>query len=144
MRLPTSTGSLDIKTLRAHYTAGTLTPEQVIAAVYERLDKQDDDHVWITLVPREQTLARAKHLAASLHLPFAGIPFAVKDNMDVIGYATTVGGPDFAYVPETTASVVERLEQAGAVLIGKTNLDQFATGLVGSPPPGNARYPCQR
>ena len=139
---PVSTGSLDIKTLRAHYSAGTLTPEQVIAAVYERLDQQGDDHVWITLVPREQALARAKHLAASLHLPLAGMPFAVKDNMDVTGYPTTVGCPDFAYMPETTARVVERLEQAGAILIGKTNLDQFATGLVGTRSPyGTPRNP---
>ena len=141
-RWPVSTGSLDIKTLRAHYSAGTLTPEQVIAAVYERLDQQGDDHVWISLVPREQALARAKHLAASLHLPLAGMPFAVKDNMDVTGYPTTVGCPDFAYMPETTARVVERLERAGAILIGKTNLDQFATGLVGTRSPyGTPRNP---
>jgi allophanate hydrolase len=136
------TGSLDITTLRTHYTAGSLTPTQAIAAVYERLASQGEDHVWITLVPRDQAQARAEYLTGNLHLPLAGVPFAVKDNIDVVGYPTTAGCPDFAYMPEKTARVVERLEQAGAVLIGKTNLDQFATGLVGTRSPyGTPRNP---
>ena len=71
-------------------------------------------------------------------LPLYGIPFAVKDNIDVAGLPTTAACPAFAYVPERSAHVVERLEQAGAILIGKTNLDQFATGLVGTRSPYGA------
>ena len=63
--------------------------------------------------------------------PLFGVPFAVKDNIDVAGLPTTAACPAFAYTPERSAFVVERLERAGAIVIGKTNLDQFATGLVG-------------
>jgi allophanate hydrolase len=136
------TGSLDMQTLRHHYLTGALTPERVVTAVYERIAAQGNDHVWITLLPRERVLAQAQHSMTQLYQPLAGIPFAVKDNIDVAGYPTTVACADFAYVPEKTATVVERLEQAGAILIGKTNLDQFATGLVGTRSPyGTPRNP---
>ena len=67
--------------------------------------------------------------------PLWGVPFAVKDNIDVHGLPTTAACPAFAYAPARTATVVQRLEAAGAVLLGKTNLDQFATGLVGTRSP---------
>jgi allophanate hydrolase len=73
--------------------------------------------------------------AAGENLPLAGVPYAVKDNIDVAGLPTTAGCPQFAYTPQRSATVVERLEAAGAVLLGKTNLDQFATGLVGARSP---------
>ena len=73
--------------------------------------------------------------AAAPRGPLYGIPFAVKDNIDVAGLPTTCACPEFAYVAERSATVVERLEQAGAILIGKTNLDQFATGLNGTRSP---------
>jgi allophanate hydrolase len=85
--------------------------------------------VWISLADRAATLARARDIDPTL--PLAGVPFAVKDNIDVAGMPTTAGCPAYAYVPTRTASVAQRLLDAGAVLIGKTNLDQFATGLVG-------------
>jgi allophanate hydrolase len=92
--------------------------------------------VWITRVPRDELLRAAERLDdAEPSLPLYGIPFAVKDNIDVAGMPTTAACPEFAYVPERSATVVERLEAAGAVLIGKTNLDQFATGLVGTRSP---------
>ena len=91
------------------------------------------DGVWITTVPAEEVRARAAAVPAGL--PLAGLTFAVKDNIDVAGMPTTAACPDFAYVPERTAPVVQRLLDAGAVLVGKTNLDQFATGLTGARSP---------
>ena len=91
--------------------------------------------VWIALAARERVLddARAlqKRRAAGERLPLYGLPFAVKDNIDVAGLPTTAACPAFAYRPEAHARVVARLIAAGALPIGKTNLDQFATGLVG-------------
>jgi allophanate hydrolase len=98
--------------------------------------------VWITRVAPEEVLAAAAavdaRVAAGERLPLAGVPFAVKDNIDVEGQPTTAGCRAFAYRPDATAFVVERLLAAGAVLIGKTNLDQFATGLVGARSPYGA------
>lgn len=124
--------SLDISTLRAGYASGTLTPESVLDQVYDRITAMGEHPVWITLLPKADALAR---LAAAPKGPLWGIPFAVKDNIDVAGLPTTAACPDFAHVPSRSACVVEKLEAAGAVLIGKTNLDQFATGLVGTRSP---------
>jgi allophanate hydrolase len=125
------TESLAIAHLLAQYRSGSLRPAEVVDAVYQRISGRDD-HVWISTVPRESALARAKELEAqSRDLPLYGIPFAVKDCFDVAGMPTTAGCPVYAFTPPRTAPVVERLLDAGAVLIGKTNMDQFATGLVG-------------
>jgi allophanate hydrolase len=98
--------------------------------------------VWITRVPETEVLALAgsvdARIAAGERLPLAGAPFAVKDNIDVAGLPTTAACPAFAYEAAVSAPVVERLVAAGAVLIGKTNLDQFATGLVGTRTPYGA------
>jgi len=100
-------------------------------AAYDLIQPQ----AWILRLPAEAVLAQARavdaRIAAGETLPLAGVPFAVKDNIDVAGWPTSAACPAFAYVPERSATVVERLVEAGAVLIGKTNLDQFATGLVG-------------
>jgi allophanate hydrolase len=92
-----------------------------------------DPAVWITRLPDAAILARARALAAEGPRGRAlwGVPFAVKDNIDVAGLPTTAACPGFAYVPPADAPAVRRLLDAGAVLVGKTNLDQFATGLVG-------------
>jgi allophanate hydrolase len=136
--------SLDLKTLAASYEKG-LRPTEIVEAVYDRIAARGEDNVWITLVPKELALARATALEASgdgARPPLWGIPFAVKDNIDVAGLPTTAACPDFLYMPDTSATVVEKLLAAGAILIGKTNLDQFATGLVGVRSPyGVARNP---
>ncbi|MBR9971449.1 allophanate hydrolase [Magnetospirillum sulfuroxidans] len=124
--------SLDIASLSAGYGAGTLTPAHVLDTVYARIDQQGERPVWITLVAKADALAQ---LAAAPKGKLWGIPFAVKDNIDVAGLPTTAGCPDFAYVPSRSAHVVEALQAEGAILIGKTNLDQFATGLVGTRSP---------
>ena len=130
---------LSLNHLRTRYQSGVLTPEDVLNDIYDRIESAPLHPVWITVVPRAEALARAKTLAAdSSTLPLYGIPFAVKDNIDVLGLRTTAGCPAYAYAPGQTAFVVERLQSAGALLIGKTNMDQFATGLVGTRSPYGA------
>jgi allophanate hydrolase len=126
------TTSLDIGTLANGYAAGVFTPDDIIAEIYSQIALRGTRPVWITLVPAERAIAQAK---AAPKGPLYGIPFAVKDNIDVAGLPTTCACPDFAYVPARSSTVVERLEAAGAILIGKTNMDQFATGLVGTRSP---------
>jgi allophanate hydrolase len=117
--------------LRADYGSGVIKPGHVIERLLPRLDA--DPAVWISRFDDAALLERAgavESLEPSTH-PLRGIPFAVKDNIDVAGLPTTAGCPAFSYRPERNASVVQMLLDAGAICIGKTNLDQFATGLVG-------------
>lgn len=132
--------SLQFASLRAAYRGGALRPGDVIDEVYNRIEAYPDDAVWISRFARDDVLARAEALdqADIEALPLFGIPFAVKDNIDVAGLSTTAACPDFAYAPENDATVVARLIAAGALPIGKTNLDQFATGLVGVRSPHGA------
>jgi allophanate hydrolase len=122
----------------AAHRSGATTPEATIADCYARIRAHDDPAVFISLRDEAEALAQAKALqakalAATGHadLPLYGVPVAVKDNIDVEGLPTTAACPAFAYQPTKAATCVARLEAAGAIVIGKTNLDQFATGLVG-------------
>jgi len=101
--------------------------------VFRRIRERGDDGVWISTVDEADLRTRAATVPADL--PLSGLTFAVKDNIDVAGLATTAACPDFAYLPRDTAPVVRRLLDAGALLVGKTNLDQFATGLTGTRSP---------
>ena len=133
--------SLELPVLQEAYGSGELTPSQLIEEIYQRIENYPDKAVWISLAEKEQALARARQLeesAGATELPLYGIPFAVKDNIDAAGFATTAGCPDYAYQPKQDAFAVKRLLDAGAILIGKTNLDQFATGLVGTRSPYGA------
>ncbi|WP_127504594.1 allophanate hydrolase [Actinoplanes solisilvae] len=103
------------------------------AFVEEVLGRPAAEGVWISTFSEGQL--RERVAAIDPGLPLAGVPFAVKDNIDVAGLPTTAGCPDFAYVPQRNAAVVQRLVDAGAVVVGKTNLDQFATGLTGARSP---------
>jgi len=137
---------LGVHALRSAYTAGTLDVGQVIAEVLKRIAAAGDDRVWITRTPDQELREAAARLDARrgeiARLPLYGVPFAVKDNIDVAGLATTAACPGFSYQPEQSAEVVRRLVEAGAIVVGKTNLDQFATGLVGVRSPyGVARNP---
>ena len=111
---------------------------EAIETLYGRLTAEPLNPVWISLVPREAALKRAREIEAHPELPLAGTTFAVKDNFDVAGMTTTAGCPAYGYHAEITATVVRRLEEAGALLVGKTNMDQFATGLVGTRSPYGA------
>lgn len=138
---------LHISKLQAAYADGDRTPVDVIREVYRRIRERGDDKVWITLVPEEDAVRAAEALgnyaskdeiSRVMDDPLWGIPFAVKDNIDVENMPTTAGCPSYAYTPDTNAPVVQLLLDAGALLIGKTNLDQFATGLVGTRSPYGA------
>ncbi len=124
--------SLDIDNLTALYEEKKTTPEAVIDEIYVQIHAKGIKPDWIVLLDKEVAKDRARRAPRG---PLYGIPFAVKDNIDVAGLPTTCACPAFAYTPERSATVVERLEAAGAVLIGKTNLDQFATGLNGTRSP---------
>jgi allophanate hydrolase len=115
------------------HRAGTVTPEQTVARSFERIRAHGDAAIFISLREQGEALAEARRLAANgpVGRPLYGVPVAVKDNIDVAGLPTTAACPAFAYHPLKDATGVARLRQAGAVIIGKTNLDQFATGLVG-------------
>ena len=125
--------SLHFAPLRDAYASGTASPAEVIDLVFSRIEERSVPGIWISLRERAEVLRDAEAVvrrrALGETLPLFGLPFAVKDNIDVAGMPTTVACPDFSYLPAASAPVVTRLLQAGALLIGKTNLDQFATGL---------------
>jgi allophanate hydrolase len=121
------------------YAAATSRPRPCSTRSTSGSPRWASGPVWITLVPRaeasRQLDAAQARRDAGADLPLFGIPFAVKDNIDVAGLETTAACPGFAHVPEHSATAVDRLVAAGAILVGKTNLDQFATGLVGARTP---------
>ncbi|MBU1336704.1 MAG: allophanate hydrolase [Alphaproteobacteria bacterium] len=133
---------LDLATLKALYADRTVTPRDVMEAVIERRAAWLDKAVFITPTSDADLRAAAEALMTQHpepnSLPLWGIPFAVKDNIDVAGLPTTAACPAFAYHPAADATVVARLRAAGAIVIGKTNLDQFATGLNGTRSPYGA------
>ncbi|AGS24736.1 allophanate hydrolase [Rhizobium etli] len=132
---------LDLTSLRAAYEAGK-TPLDIIEIVIARRNDATDPAIFITPAPDEALRGEARALMERApdpkSLPLWGIPFAVKDNIDVAGLPTTAACPTFSYRPEKDATVVARLRAAGAIVIGKTNLDQFATGLNGTRSPYGA------
>jgi len=132
--------SLDLAELRARYAGGSLTPTTLVEGLLARIAARGDDHVWIDLLGRDELLEIARRLEAEgpVGKPLYGIPFAIKDNIDLAGRATTASCPSFAYRAQHSAQVVQRLIAAGAIPIGKTNLDQFATGLSGTRSPYGA------
>jgi allophanate hydrolase len=117
--------------LAAHAAGKPLTA--TIEETYDRIEKHADPALFIAIRPKSEVLAVAERVQASgpEGKPLYGVPFVVKDNIDVAGLPTTAACPAFAYQPTRSAFAVEKLERAGAIVIGKTNLDQFATGLVG-------------
>ncbi|GEM33824.1 allophanate hydrolase [Nocardia neocaledoniensis NBRC 108232] len=120
----------------------TVTPTARVAAAYARIAEVDRPEVWITLRPQDELHTEAaeleRRLDAGEDLPLAGLLVAVKDNVDVAGLPTTAACPEFGYPATETAAAVQRLVSAGALVLGKTNLDQFATGLVGTRSPYGA------
>jgi allophanate hydrolase len=122
-----------VASIVAAHRTGVATPEQTVARSFARIRAHGDGAIFISLRDENEALAEARALAASgpAGRPLYGIPVAVKDNIDVAGLPTTAGCPAFAYQPAQDSTAVARLRAAGALVIGKTNLDQFATGLVG-------------
>jgi allophanate hydrolase len=126
----------DIPSLLQRYATGELNPTGVMEAVHA-LIQDDSDNVWIHKLPLEslRQYARKVEEKGMAALPLYGIPFAIKDNIDLAGVPTTAACPAFTYTPQRSATVVQRLIDAGAIPIGKANLDQFATGLNGTRSP---------
>jgi allophanate hydrolase len=124
------------------YAAGA-SPASVVREVRARVAARGDDHVWITVRSAAGLAAEAAAVAArwpdpAARPPLFGVPYAVKDNIDVAGLPTTAACPGYAYQPAADAPLVARLRAAGAICVGKTNLDQFATGLSGTRSPYGA------
>ena len=134
--------NLTIKSLRDAYKNGSLTPAVLIETILSKSIEYDDHNIWIKRLSIGEIKPYLDRLASYTieELPLYGVPFAIKDNIDLAGIETTAACADFAYTPEKSAFVVEQLINAGAIPVGKTNMDQFATGLVGtrSPEPWGA------
>lgn len=131
---------LSIYALHQAYQNGELTPEQVVDYIDEQCARYDDNPIWIQRLSRAALTPYLTALQGKspAELPLYGIPFAIKDNIDLAGIPTTAACAEYAYTPSESAFVVQRLIEAGAIPIGKTNLDQFATGLVGTRSPYGA------
>lgn len=135
----------DIPSLLQRYASGELTPSRMVEGVHAQV-QDDADHVWIHTLTLEILRGYARAVEAKVKivpngmagLPLYGVPFAIKDNIDLAGVPTTAACPAFAYTPQYNATVVQRLIDAGAIPIGKTNLDQFASGLNGTRSPYGA------
>jgi allophanate hydrolase len=142
MRPRAATPTLDLKSLARIYQTREASPHEVLAAVLERIDAYPDPAVWICRIPADavfrQVEAVEERRDAGESLPLFGVPFAIKDSIDLAGYPTTVACPGYSYVPEHSATVVQRLLDAGAIAVGKANLDQFGTGLAGDRSPYGA------
>ncbi len=132
--------NLSISHLQAQYRDGSLTPSQLVKQLDAEIGEANSHNIWIRRLSLDEMLVYASNLQGKdiASLPLYGIPFAIKDNIDLAGTQTTAACPDFAFTPETSATVVKKLIDAGAIPIGKTNLDQFATGLVGTRSPYGA------
>src|SRR5512139_4041932 len=137
MSLP---ATLSIGELLEGYRSRRFSVTAVMQHVLDRVSQAPERHIWISLLPQERVLAYARALESRSpeSLPLYGVPFAIKDNIDLEGVVTTAACPDYAYMPNASAHAVQRLIDAGAIPIGKTNLDQFATGLVGTRSPYGA------
>ncbi|HEX7505285.1 MAG TPA: allophanate hydrolase [Polyangia bacterium] len=142
----TESTCLDLRAVESGYGTGSFSPAELMLQMVERASTEEASGIWIHRVATDDLVRSIKAIeerrAAGAALPLFGFPFAVKDNIDVAGMPTTAGCPAFAYTPKRSAAAVQRLLDAGAIVLGKTNLDQFATGLVGTRSPyGTPRNP---
>jgi allophanate hydrolase len=122
----------------ASHASGTGSPAKTAARVADAIAGRGDDGTWLSTVPRDELIAAAEAIErrpGARTLPLYGVPFGVKDSIDVAGVPTTLSCPDYGYTAAATAPAVQRLLDAGALYVGKTNLDQFATGLNGTRTP---------
>ena len=131
---------MNITSLKNMYTDNTLTPRALMTQIKESIESHKDNPIWIYTLSDSELEPYLRRLEESepSTLPLYGVPFAIKDNIDLKGIPTTAACPDYSYIPKASAYVVERLIEAGAIPVGKSNLDQFATGLVGTRSPYGA------
>jgi allophanate hydrolase len=132
--------NLQISHLRNLYLSGAMKPTDLVKQLDTEIGNEDSHNIWIRRLTLDEMLSYAKNIEGKCiaDLPLYGVPFAIKDNIDLAGISTTAACPEYAYIPIISASVVQKLIDAGAIPIGKTNLDQFATGLVGTRSPYGA------
>ncbi|MDP1765680.1 MAG: amidase family protein, partial [Methylotenera sp.] len=132
--------NLLISHLRNLYISGALTPTELVKQLDAEIGTEDSHRIWIRRLNLNEMLVYTKQLEGKdpANFPLYGIPFAIKDNIDLAGIPTTAGCAEYVYIPKKSATVVQKLIDAGAIPIGKTNLDQFATGLVGTRSPYGA------
>ncbi|MGE3531335.1 MAG: allophanate hydrolase [Steroidobacteraceae bacterium] len=132
--------TLVVSELLAAYRSQRITPETLFGKLLQRIDQAPEHHVWITRLTEAQVMSFVTALQDKSpdELPLYGVPFVIKDNIDLASVPTSAACPSFAYTPEKSATVVQRLLDAGAIPLGKTNMDQFATGLVGTRSPYGA------
>ncbi|MGM0214521.1 allophanate hydrolase [Enterococcus sp. AZ109] len=131
---------LTIQQLQEGYRRDAFTIEEVIDQTLALAEEYEEYNIWIRLLKKSEIMAYVQQLekCSLKDKPLWGIPFAIKDNIDLAGIPTTAACPEFSYIPKKSAQVVQQLIDAGAIPIGKTNLDQFATGLVGARSPHGA------
>ena len=124
-----TSSKITIDSLHSTYRNGGSVIE-VIESLFKRISTISDPGIFITLIEKDVIIAEAKALGNfdPVSKPLWGVPFAIKDNIDAASIPTTAGCPEFSYIPDADATVVARLREAGAILIGKTNLDEFAMG----------------
>ncbi len=134
------TYSLCISELHKRYRNGSLKPEALLQDIQIKIESYEEYNIWIHLLDENELKTYLSNLSDKSpdDLPLYGIPFAIKDNIDLAGVPTTAACSEYSYIPEKSAFAVQRLIDAGAIPIGKTNLDQFATGLVGTRSPYGA------
>jgi allophanate hydrolase len=127
---------LSVRELALRVRQGKIELADVVNDVLAARAENASNPMFITVVPEQELRKRAEELASlsaavRAKMPLYGVPFVVKDNIDVVGYDTTAGCPEYAYRPDKNAFIVDRLLEAGAIFVAKANLDQFATGLTG-------------
>lgn len=129
--------NMSISGLRSAYQTGELTPEQLIKSIWAQIERNKDKNIWIHVLTESEIIPYLEALKEKdpESCPLWGVPFAIKDNIDLAGIPTTAACEAFSFTPDTSAQVVQQLLDAGALPIGKTNLDQFATGLNGTRSP---------
>ncbi|MBU3015828.1 allophanate hydrolase [Poseidonibacter lekithochrous] len=129
--------NLNIDSLRENYINKTITIQDVLSSIKNKIKETKNHNIWIYTLSDKELEAYIKNLETKdpKELPLYGIPFAIKDNIDLENIPTTAGCKEYKYTPKDSAFVVSKLIEAGAIPIGKTNLDQFATGLVGTRSP---------
>jgi allophanate hydrolase len=134
---------LTLNYLQRAYASGDIQPADVLSEICQRIEQHSDKNIWIQALDLSEMLTWLKR--ANPNGPLYGIPFAIKDNIDLQGVPSTAGCKAYSYIPDRSATVVTALLQAGAIPVGKTNMDQFATGLVGTRSPygicQNSRHP---
>lgn len=138
----TEKSTIRVRQLLNTFLRGDLSPEDIVEDIYEKITQYSNYNIWIHTAPKDEVLHQIalnrQKLESGVALPLYCVPFAVKDNIDVAGMPTTAACPAYSYTPTHHAAAVQKLVDAGAIVIGKTNLDQFATGLTGTRSPFGA------